>query len=228
MNEIEEEEYVREISSCGHLYHHTCLEQWLAVKELCPLCKTSCSIYDLDPENYSERPEITEEQNPVREFEFQDLGARDPNAMEDFETFIEITRNAILNSPDSPAIPDTPMEPVRPMDRIELQAAGFNQRILFRRRFARTRNLPEIERDIELMGNRIGNLSRQVNELTSQVAERQALVESLDTSDINDLVLMEGLIQDIQNGRNRIDTLLSHEIEFDEIAERLRSLGDFR
>lgn len=60
--EIEGEEFVREIKSCHHLFHASCIERWLAVKELCPLCKTGLSKYDLAPEKYGSDPNREEEE----------------------------------------------------------------------------------------------------------------------------------------------------------------------
>lgn len=41
---LDEEDKVREISVCGHLFHSYCLETWLKVKESCPFCKHDLSV----------------------------------------------------------------------------------------------------------------------------------------------------------------------------------------
>lgn len=52
MCEYDEDCSVREIKLCGHMYHSECLERWLKVKELCPLCKQGLSKHHLDPDKY--------------------------------------------------------------------------------------------------------------------------------------------------------------------------------
>lgn len=33
---------VRKISACGHLYCATCIERWLSIKRVCPVCRAEC------------------------------------------------------------------------------------------------------------------------------------------------------------------------------------------
>ena len=63
--EIDRSEEIREIKSCGHIFHAGCLENWLKVKESCPLCKTVLDCYQLDRETYGERPRTVEDEEDL-------------------------------------------------------------------------------------------------------------------------------------------------------------------
>ena len=64
MMEIKEDEEVREVHLCGHIFHADCLDRWLKVKEICPLCKTKINKYSLNPAVYGEEP-ATETEEPI-------------------------------------------------------------------------------------------------------------------------------------------------------------------
>jgi len=45
---IENDQTVREIHICGHIFHDECIEKWLKVKEECPMCKLSITPQSLN------------------------------------------------------------------------------------------------------------------------------------------------------------------------------------
>lgn len=47
-DDLKEGERIRTIASCQHLFHATCLDEWLSRKPECPMCRKSIPVRDLD------------------------------------------------------------------------------------------------------------------------------------------------------------------------------------
>lgn len=234
MMEISREEFVREIPSCGHLFHVFCIESWLKVKELCPLCKTGLSKYDLDPESYGPNPDQDygiEIQN-MRPLEvppiFLDFLSENDNDNEN---------NQNLNSPPSE---DEEIQALDPYDRRRLSSSSgssstdsdmnsenssedpHDRNINRERRMRRNLNRSDIagiERNIVRMSDRINDLTTQINELTTQVNNRQTLLDTMDENDPDNLRLMNQLSEEIENRTREIDNIISNEVNISEIDD---------
>ena len=50
--DIQQNEIVRKINSCGHIFHHNCLDNWLKTNHTCPICRCSLKT-DSDINNES-------------------------------------------------------------------------------------------------------------------------------------------------------------------------------
>lgn len=42
---------MRDVKHCGHMFHSDCLESWLKVKSICPICKVDMTEEPKDSEN---------------------------------------------------------------------------------------------------------------------------------------------------------------------------------
>lgn len=48
LSDFEDEEYVRQLSHCRHLFHATCVDMWLYSHSDCPICRTPIHRLDSD------------------------------------------------------------------------------------------------------------------------------------------------------------------------------------
>jgi len=39
--DLQQNEIIRKINSCGHIFHHNCLDNWLKTNHTCPICRCS-------------------------------------------------------------------------------------------------------------------------------------------------------------------------------------------
>lgn len=66
MTELDDNDAVREIKLCHHMFHRQCLEKWVEVRNTCPLCKVELKLYGvavLGGRNNEEVIQIVNEQD---------------------------------------------------------------------------------------------------------------------------------------------------------------------
>lgn len=66
LSEFQEQEKLRVIPNCGHLFHIDCIDVWLQNNANCPLCRTSISLALQFPVFDQERPSLTHQDHQLQ------------------------------------------------------------------------------------------------------------------------------------------------------------------
>ena len=212
--EIGEEERVREIGVCGHIFHCACLERWLKVKEICPLCKKVLSKYELDAEQFGEDPRRGEEEEEVEGG--GDFGIEMAQRLNDTDEFYRdnVESHRFMSqgedmSEGEEGLEEDVLSTASADDMSSPRLRGTNNR---RRLVDRDiLNIMNLERNMRSMSDRIFQLSRQIETLTGEVNSRDVAINELEEGTTNRREIDEATIR-IQQRAQELSNLLENEL----------------